>query len=138
MFLHSCIHNQVHFFFFFFLNILFTYPWKTQREWQRHRQWEKQAPCREPDVGLDPGTPGSCPKLKAEAQPLSNPGVPKYISNSTLFTYSIIHVFHIVLFTHIIYSFRKYTSLSASSGKVIYTLGMRQFCVGFLFCFENL
>ena len=21
---------------------------------------EKQAPCREPDVGLDPGIPGSC------------------------------------------------------------------------------
>ena len=28
---------------------------------QRHRQREKQAPCREPDVGLDPGTPGSRP-----------------------------------------------------------------------------
>ena len=27
----------------------------TQREGQRHRQREKQAPCREPDVGLDPG-----------------------------------------------------------------------------------
>ena len=25
---------------------------------QRHRQWEKQAPCREPDGGLDPRTPG--------------------------------------------------------------------------------
>ena len=25
---------------------------------------EKQAPCREPDVGLDPGTPGSRPGLK--------------------------------------------------------------------------
>ena len=28
-------------------------------ERQRHRQREKQAPCREPDVGLDPGDPGS-------------------------------------------------------------------------------
>ena len=37
---------------------------------------EKQAPCREPDVGLDPGTPGSCPGPKADAQPLSHPGVP--------------------------------------------------------------
>ena len=27
---------------------------------ERHRQREKQAPCREPDVGLNPGT-GSCP-----------------------------------------------------------------------------
>ena len=25
---------------------------------------DKQAPCREPDVGLNPGTPGSCPGLK--------------------------------------------------------------------------
>ena len=29
------------------------------RERQRHRQREKQAPHREPDVGLDPGSPGS-------------------------------------------------------------------------------
>ena len=37
---------------------------------------EKQAPCREPDVGLDPGTPGSCPGLKADAKLLSHPGIP--------------------------------------------------------------
>eukprot|EP00071_Canis_lupus_P038052 XP_022271609.1 patatin-like phospholipase domain-containing protein 4 isoform X5 [Canis lupus familiaris] len=30
-----------------------------ERERQRHRQREKQAPCREPDVGLDPRSPGS-------------------------------------------------------------------------------
>ena len=47
-----------------------------ERESQRHRQKEKQAPCREPDAGLDPGTPGSCPEPKADAQPLSHPGVP--------------------------------------------------------------
>ena len=46
----------------------------TQR--QRHRQREKQASCREPDVELDPGTPGSHPGLKADAQPLSHPGIP--------------------------------------------------------------
>ena len=28
-------------------------------------QREKQAPCREPDIGLDPGSPGSCPRPKA-------------------------------------------------------------------------
>ena len=28
----------------------------------------------EPDSGLDSGTPGSCPELKADAQPLSHPG----------------------------------------------------------------
>ena len=32
---------------------------------QRHRQREKQVPCREPDVGLDPRCPGSGPGLKA-------------------------------------------------------------------------
>ena len=30
-----------------------------------------------PDVGLDPGTPGSHPELKADAQPLSHPGDPQ-------------------------------------------------------------
>ena len=34
----------------------------------------KQAPCREPDAGLDPGTPGSCPGSKAGAEPLSHQG----------------------------------------------------------------
>ena len=37
-----------------------------ERERQRHMQREKQAPCREPDVGLDPRSPGSRPGLKAE------------------------------------------------------------------------
>ena len=31
----------------------------TERERQRYRQREKQAPCREPDMGLDPRSPGS-------------------------------------------------------------------------------
>ena len=47
-----------------------------ERERQRHRQREKQAPCREPDVGLDPGTPGTRPRPKAGAKPLSHPGIP--------------------------------------------------------------
>ena len=42
------------------------------REGQKPRQKEKQALCREPDVGLDPGTP----EPKAGTQPLSHPGVP--------------------------------------------------------------
>ena len=46
------------------------------RERQRHRPREKQAPCREPDVELDPRIPGSHPEPKADAQPLSHPGVP--------------------------------------------------------------
>ena len=38
----------------------------------RDRQREKQAPHRKPDVELDPGTPGSRPEPKADAQPLSH------------------------------------------------------------------
>ena len=38
----------------------------TERERQRHRQGKKQAPCREPDVGLDPRTLGSHPESKAD------------------------------------------------------------------------
>ena len=30
-------------------------------------------------MGLDPRTPGPCPKAKADAQPLSHPGVPEKI-----------------------------------------------------------
>ena len=33
---------------------IFFNSWETQREGQRHRQREKQAPCGEPDVGLNP------------------------------------------------------------------------------------
>ena len=49
-----------------------------ERERQRHKQREKQASCREPDVGLNPGTPGSCPGLKAGTKPLSHPRVPLF------------------------------------------------------------
>ncbi|XP_005620058.2 cytochrome b5 domain-containing protein 1 isoform X2 [Canis lupus familiaris] len=49
---------------------------ETEREKQRHRRREKQAPCQEPDMGLDPGTPGSRPRPKAGAKPLRHPGIP--------------------------------------------------------------
>ena len=48
-------------------------------ERHRKRKAETQAEgeaCREPDVGLDPGSPGSRPGLKAALEPLSHPGVP--------------------------------------------------------------
>ena len=48
------------------------------RERQRHRQREKQAPCEEPDVGLDPGTPGSHPEPRADAQSLSHSSIPNF------------------------------------------------------------
>ena len=45
------------------------------RNRQRHRLREKQAPYREPNERLDPGTPGSCPEPKTDAQLLSLPGI---------------------------------------------------------------
>ena len=48
-----------------------------KRERQRHRQMEKQAQGREPNVGIDPGNPGSLPGPKAGAKPLSHPAIPK-------------------------------------------------------------
>ena len=50
--------------FFFFLRF-YLFIHARHRNRQRHRQREKQAPCREPNVGLDPGSPGSCPGLQA-------------------------------------------------------------------------
>ena len=50
--------------FFFFLRFYLFIHENTQRG-ERERQREKQAPCREPDVGLDPRSPGSGPGLKA-------------------------------------------------------------------------
>ena len=58
---------------FCFSKILFIYS--RERERQTHRQKEKQAPCREPNVRLDPSTLGSCPEPKADAQPLSHPSI---------------------------------------------------------------
>ena len=49
------------------------------RERERDRQREKQAPCKEPDVGLDPGTPGSHLGPKAFAKLLSHPGIPVFL-----------------------------------------------------------
>ena len=59
-------------FFFFFLD-LFIYD--------RHREAETQeegeaGPCPESEVGLDPGTAGSCRGPKAGAKPLCHPGIP--------------------------------------------------------------
>ena len=50
----------------------------TERERQKHMQREKQGPCREPDVGIDPEAPGSSPGPKAGAKLLSHPGIPYF------------------------------------------------------------
>ena len=49
-----------------------------ERGRKRHRE-EKQAPCKKPDAGLDPGTLGSRPEPKADTQPPSHPGVPNKV-----------------------------------------------------------
>ena len=50
----------------------------TQREREAETQAEGEAGSmhREPDVGFDPGSPGSRPGPKASAKPLNHPGVP--------------------------------------------------------------
>ena len=66
---------------FFFL-ILFIYDSHIEREREREREAETQAEGeagsmhREPDVGFDPGSPGSRPGPKAGAKPLRHPGIP--------------------------------------------------------------
>ena len=42
----------------------------------RGRSSKREVLCEEPDAGLDPRTLGSHPEPKADAQPLSHPGVP--------------------------------------------------------------
>ena len=48
---------------------------ETQAEGEAGSTLELPGP-KEPDVGLDPRTPGSCPGSKAGAKPLSQPGIP--------------------------------------------------------------
>ena len=65
--------------FFFFKDFIYLFMRDREREREAETQAEeekKQAPCREPDMGLDLGSPGSRPGLKADAQPLSHPGCP--------------------------------------------------------------
>ena len=53
---------------------------------ERHRrQREKQAPWRDSDAGIDPGTPGLCPGPKAGGKPLSHPGIPNILESIKIF-----------------------------------------------------
>ena len=63
--------------FFFFLNF-FIHDSHTKREREAETQAEGEAGSkhREPDVGFDPGSPGSHPEPKAGAKPLRHPGIP--------------------------------------------------------------
>ena len=68
-----------------FLNFLFIYDSHREREREREREAETQAEGeagsmhREPDVGFDPGSPGSRPGPKAGAKPLRHPGIPLHV-----------------------------------------------------------
>ena len=62
--------------FSFLKDFIYLFMRDTEKERLRHRQREKQAPCREPDVGLNPGTPGSCPGPKAGAHHWATQGSP--------------------------------------------------------------
>ena len=64
----------------FFLILLLIREKERERERQRHRQREKQASCREPYVGLDPGTPTSHPGPKAGAKLLSHPRILSFLT----------------------------------------------------------
>ena len=57
----------------------FIYLFMRDIEREREKKREKHGPCREPNVELDPGTPGSCPGLKADAKLLSHPRIPQII-----------------------------------------------------------
>ena len=61
-----------------FLKFLFIYDSHTQREKEAETQAEGEAGSmhREPNVGFDPGSPGSRPGPKAGANPLRHPGIP--------------------------------------------------------------
>ena len=69
-------------FFYFFLIYLilfyFIYDRHTVREREAETQTEGEAGSMhwEPDVGFDPGSPGSHPGPKAGAKPLRHPGIP--------------------------------------------------------------
>ena len=59
-------------------DFIYLFERERERERERDRQREKQAPRRESDVGLDPGTPGSHPGPKADTQPLKPLKCPKF------------------------------------------------------------
>ena len=67
-------------FFFFFNFYLFTYDSHREREREAETQAEGEAGSmhREPDMGFDPGSPGSRPGPKAGAKPLRHPGIPHH------------------------------------------------------------
>ena len=50
-----------------------------EREAETQAEGEAGSMHREPDVGLDPGSPGSRPGPKAGAKPPRHPGIPNFL-----------------------------------------------------------
>ena len=67
---------QVSLFFYFFLNFFKFYLFMIVTEKEREAEGEAGSMHWEPDVGFDPGSPGSRPGPKAGAKPLRHPGIP--------------------------------------------------------------
>ena len=63
-----------------FFKFVFIYDSHTHREREAETQAEGGAGSmhREPDVGFDPGSPGSRPGPKTGAKPLRHPGIPSF------------------------------------------------------------
>ena len=70
-------------FIYFFFNFFYLFMIVTEREREAETQAEGEAGSmhREPDVGFDPGSPGSRPGPKAGAKPLRHPGIPTLYLN---------------------------------------------------------
>ena len=77
MYITTCIHMNVFMYiklqFIFFKDFMYLFMGGRGRDTGRG---EKQAPCKEPNMGFDPRTSGSHPWPKAAAHPLSHPGIP--------------------------------------------------------------
>ena len=65
---------------------------KREREAETQAEREKQAPCREPDVGLHPETPGPRPGPKAGTKLLSHPRIPNILSFKIIFQGSFLNI----------------------------------------------
>ena len=70
--------QQILFYFIFLIFFFLLFMIVTESEWEAETQAEGEAGSmhQEPDVGFDPGSPGSRPGPKAGAKPLRHPGIP--------------------------------------------------------------
>ena len=64
---------------FFFEDFIYLFMRDTEREAETQAEGEAGSMHREPDVGFDPGSLGSCPGPKAGAKPLRHPGIPSFL-----------------------------------------------------------